>query len=152
MTLAYKNILVAVDGSKSAECAFKKAVQIAKRNDAKLTLIHVIDTRSFAAIDSYNGTVANRAESYANDLLTQYKDEASAYGLINVDGIVEYGSPKSVISKQAARKINADLIICGATGLNTVERLLIGSVSEHITRTAKCDVLVVRTEVAEKTD
>ena len=34
--------------------------------------------------------------------------------------------------------------MCGATGLNAVERFLIGSVSEHIIRYAKCDVLVVR--------
>ncbi len=35
----------------------------------------------------------------------------------------------------------------GATGLNAVERLLIGSVTEYVTRTATCDVLVVRTSL-----
>ena len=44
-----------------------------------------------------------------------------------------------------SKKIQADLIICGATGLNAVERFLIGSVSENIVRSAKCDVLVIRT-------
>ena len=39
--------------------------------------------------------------------------------------------------------------MCGATGLNAVERFLIGSVSEHITRHARCDVLVVRSEDTE---
>ncbi len=63
MTLGYHNILVAVDGSKSAECAFKKAVQIARRNNAKLTLIHVIDTRSFAAIEAYDGTTAKEQKN-----------------------------------------------------------------------------------------
>ncbi|MBS4176042.1 universal stress protein [Lederbergia citrea] len=152
MSLGYHNILVAVDGSKSAECAFKKAVQIAKRNDAKLTLIHVIDTRSFVAIDSYNGTMAQRAEKYAEELLNEYKLEAEAYGIPTLDTIVEYGSPKVVIPKQTAKTINADLIICGATGLNAVERLLIGSVSEQITRSASCDVLVVRTVDDEKVE
>lgn len=145
MSLVYHNILVAVDGSKSAECAFKKSVQIAKRNQAKLTLIHVIDTRSFATIDSYNGTMAERAEEYANELLQEYRKEAESQGVPALDTIIEFGSPKTVIPKQTAKKINADLIICGATGLNAVERLLIGSVSEQITRYATCDVLVVRT-------
>ncbi len=38
----------------------------------------------------------------------------------------------------------------GATGLNAVERLLIGSVTEYVTRTAVCDVLVVRTDLENK--
>ena len=36
--------------------------------------------------------------------------------------------------------------MCGASGLNAVERFMIGSVSEAIVRHAPCDVLVVRTE------
>ena len=123
MTLGYHNILAAVDGSKSAECAFKKAVQIARRNNAKLTLIHVIDTRSFAAIEAYDGTTAQRAEKYAEKLLNEYRQEAESHGLKKLETMIEYGSPNVVIPKKIAKKINADLIICGATGLNAVERL-----------------------------
>ncbi|MDX1770039.1 MAG: universal stress protein, partial [Planococcaceae bacterium] len=46
MSITYKHILVAVDGSKEAEWAFKNSVAIAKRNDATLNLANVIDTRS----------------------------------------------------------------------------------------------------------
>ena len=53
------------------------------------------------------------------------------------------------IPKDIAKKYEIDLIMCGATGLNAVERFLIGSVSEHITRHARCDVLVVRSEDTE---
>jgi len=74
------------------------------------------------------------------------KKEAEKEGVQNVETIVEYGSPKVRIAKEIAPKHNADLIVCGATGLNAVERFFIGSVSEHITRYAKCDVLVVRIE------
>ena len=38
----------------------------------------------------------------------------------------------------------------GATGLNAVERLFIGSVSEYVIRNATCDVLVVRTDLENK--
>jgi lipoprotein signal peptidase len=47
--------------------------------------------------------------------------------------------------KKYSKKDILDLIICGATGLNAVERFFIGSSAEAITRHAKCDVLVVRT-------
>lgn len=66
--------------------------------------------------------------------------------MANVNIIVEYGSPKTMISKDLANKVEADLIICGATGLNAMERFLIGSVSEYIVRSSTCDVLVVRTD------
>jgi nucleotide-binding universal stress UspA family protein len=146
MTMTYKTIVVAVDGSKEAEWAFKKAVQIAKRNHAKLILSHVIDLRGFAPLEVYDRTVTERSEEYAKELLNGYQQQALAAGLNDVVIDIEFGSPKVKIAKDVAQKYKADLIVCGATGLNAVERLLIGSVSEHITRYAKCDVLVVRTE------
>lgn len=149
MSITYKHILVAVDGSKEAEWAFKNSVAIAKRNDATLNLANVIDTRSFAAVEAYDRSIADKAQAFAEELLAGYKKEAEAAGVTKVNVIVDYGSPKSVIAKDLANKLEADLIICGATGLSTVERFLIGSVSEYIVRAAKCDVLVVRTDEHE---
>lgn len=148
MTLKYQQILVAVDGSKEAEWAFRKSVGIATRNNATLNLVNIIDTRSFAAIEAYDRSIADRAQKFAEDLLADYKKEAVAAGVQNVNIVVDYGSPKTMISRDLATKAHADLIICGATGLNAVERFLIGSVSEHIVRSANCDVLVVRTDDA----
>ncbi|WOV83216.1 universal stress protein [Sporosarcina jeotgali] len=145
MSLVYNQIIVAVDGSKESEWAFKKAVAIAKRNDANLNLVNIIDTRSYSAVEAYDRSIAERAQSYAVELLEGYKEQAAAAGLTHVNVIVEYGSPKTMIPREIPKKIEADLIICGATGLNPVERFLIGSVSENIVRAAKCDVLVVRT-------
>lgn len=140
----YKNILVAIDGSKEAEAAFKKGVEIAKRNEATLHLVNIIDSRIYAALEAYNFTEEEkRAEEFATSLLEGYK-EAETAGVKKVNIIVEYGSPKTTITGEIAKKVDADLIICGATGLNAVERFLIGSISSSIVRTADCDVLVVR--------
>ncbi|MGG0644757.1 universal stress protein [Sporosarcina gallistercoris] len=149
MSLVYNQIIVAVDGSKESEWAFKKAVAIAKRNDANLNLVNIIDTRSYSAVEAYDRSIAERAQSYAVELLEGYKAQAATAGLTHVNVIVEYGSPKTMIPREIPKKIEADLIICGATGLNPVERFLIGSVSENIVRSAKCDVLVVRTPESE---
>ncbi|HWL25330.1 MAG TPA: universal stress protein [Ureibacillus sp.] len=147
----YKSIVVAVDGSKEAEYAFKKAVDVAKRNgDAKLNLVNVIDTRSFAAIEAYDRTITERAQSFSDELLNGYKKQAEEAGVKNVNVVIEYGSPKAIITKELSKVVEADLIVCGATGLNAVERFLIGSVSEAIVRSAKCDVLVVRTPDTEE--
>ena len=92
----------------------------------------------------------NGHDTFATELLEEYRLKALATGLQNVNILVEYGSPKTMISKDLAKKVQADLIICGATGLNADERFLIGSVSENIVRSAKCDVLVIRTPENEK--
>ncbi|WP_442595463.1 universal stress protein [Neobacillus sp. D3-1R] len=146
MGLTYKNILVAVDGSKEAEWAFKKSIEIAKRNQAKLLLAHIIDTRTFATVETYDRTIAERANQFAEELMNRYIALAHSAGITDVKYEIDYGSPKIKIPKEVAKQFKADLIICGATGLNMVERLFIGSVSENITRHAPCDVLVVRTE------
>lgn len=146
MSITYKNILVAVDGSKEAEWAFKKAVEMAKRNHAKIVLAHIIDTRTFATVEAYDRTINERANEFATELLENYKREALEAGVADVSYIVDYGSPKIKIPKDIAKTAGIDCIVCGATGLNAVERFLIGSVSEHIVRYSPCDVLIVRTE------
>ncbi|MHC0037366.1 universal stress protein [Pseudoneobacillus sp. C159] len=144
--LTYKNIMVAVDGSKEADWAFKKSIEVAKRNNAQIILTHVVDTRTFATVEAYDYTIAERADRYAGEMMESYKREAEAAGINNVSILIDYGSPKLKIPRELAKKHSVDLIICGATGLNMVERFFIGSVSENITRYAPCDVLIVRTE------
>jgi len=145
MTLQYSQILVAIDGSDESEIAFKKSIAIALQNNAGLNLVNVVDTRSYSAVETYDRENAELAHKFAVDLLNKYKVEAEAAGISKVSVMVEYGSPKTMISRDIAKNLHIDLIICGATGLNTVERFFIGSVSESIVRTAKCDVLVIRT-------
>lgn len=139
----YKNILVAVDGSKAAEYAFRKSIDVAKRYEGTiLNIVNVIDTHSFVA---YNHSIIDQAQQQAEELLNKYKAEAEAKDIENVNLVIEHGSPRSIITSDISNDVEADVIICGATGLNTVERFLIGSVSESIVRSATCDVLIIRT-------
>ena len=87
----------------------------------------------------------SKSKNNLSKVLDRYKARAAAPRVENVNIIIEYGSPKTVITKEIAKLVKADLIICGATGHTPVERYLIGSVSEAIVRSAKCDVLVIRT-------
>ena len=142
----YKNILVPVDGSKEAEAALGKAIQVAIRNgeDANLHILHVIDTRAFQNVTDFKTTMVEQVAETAKKTLDAYLQQAKNAGVQNVDYTIEYGSPKDIIGHQAPEKLNADLIMIGATGLNAIERLLIGSVTEYVTRTANVDTLIVR--------
>ena len=150
MLQEYKKIMVAVDGSKEAELAFKKAINVARRNDSELLLAHVIDTRAFQTISSLDGLMMEQASEMAKQTLADYQKMANDSGVSKVKTIIEYGSPKSVIAKELPDTEKVDLIMLGATGLNAVERLFIGSVSEYVIRHAVCDVLVVRTDLENK--
>ncbi|WP_203333467.1 universal stress protein [Planococcus beigongshangi] len=146
MTLKYSHILVALDGSKQAEWAFKKSVDIALRNHAALDLVNVVYNRTFGMIEAYDRDYSKKAKIAAREILEKYKKEAEAAGVETVETIIEYGVPKEKIPREIAGRTGADLIICGATGLTGAERIIMGSVSQSIVRYAKCDVLVVRTE------
>lgn len=146
----YQRIMVAVDGSAESELAFKKAVNIATRNNAELLIVHVIDPRSFQSISSFDNMLAEQATTMAKQTLEEYRQQAIDYGFKNAKTLIEYGTPKVVLSKQLPQEHKFDLIILGATGLNAVERLFIGSVSDYVIRNASCDVLVVRTDLDNK--
>ncbi len=150
MLQQYKHILVAIDGSYEAELAFKKAVEVAKRNDADLFLIHIVDTRAFQNVSSFDSAMVEQVTATAKNTMEEYITAAKKEGLDKVSYSIEYGAPKTIIARDVPKQHDIDLIMIGATGLNAVERLLIGSVTEYVTRQASCDVLVVRTDLENK--
>lgn len=147
----YQKILVAIDGSDEAEQAFKKAVAFAKKNKSQLFITHVSDSRNlrvFPNIERSNqdNDFINQSYNMAEKTLNTYKKWAEKQGLTDIETILRVGSPKIEIAKNLPKEFNIDLILLGATGLNAVERLLMGSVSEYVTRNASCDVLIARSD------
>ncbi|GEK31689.1 putative universal stress protein [Kurthia zopfii] len=140
----YRNIIVAMDGSDHAKEALKKAIAVSGRNNATLHIVNVIDTRSWANLEAHNAEKLQKdSEVFSQSLIDSY-NEAELAGIENINIIVETGSPRTLITHEISRRVNADLIVCGASGTNAAEKILLGSVSENIVRTAECDVLVVR--------
>ena len=101
-------------------------------------------------MSSFDGALAEEAMSMAKETLDTYQQQAVDMGQTKVSSVLAYGSPKNIIAKELPKEYNIDLIMLGATGLNAVERLFIGSVSESVIRNASCDVLVVRTDLDNK--
>ena len=136
MSQKYENIMVAVDGSREAELAFEKGVNVALRNGSKLTLAHVVDTRALQSVSSFDAEVYEGLEGYIK--------RAKEAGVQNIASVIEMGNPKVLLATDIPDAEGVDLIMVGATGLNAFERLLVGSSSEYILRHAKVDLLVVR--------
>ncbi|WP_330629687.1 universal stress protein, partial [Agathobacter rectalis] len=88
MNQEYQNILVPVDGSKQAERALNKAIAVAKRNDAHIDILNVIDTRAMA----YNfagmsdSSIAYQLVDKSKDYLDELYDNAKQkQGFDNID-------------------------------------------------------------------
>ena len=142
MSQQYERIMVAVDGSYESELAFIKGVHVAKRNNAQLLLVHVIDTRALQSVATFDSYIYEKLEDEAKAV--DFERQAREAGLTKIRKVIEFGNPKSLLAVDIPDKENVDLIMVGATGLNTFERLLIGSSSEYILRHAKVDLLIVR--------
>ena len=144
MAFQYNRIVVAVDGSKTAEAAFKKAVDIALLNDnAKLFIVHVIDTSSAKMLDILYQNMYDLMHEHARVLLDSYKLMAEEAGIKEIETVAVKGSPRTILSKDLGTIADADLIVCGKTGVGQIEHILIGSTTEAILHNAKCDVLIV---------
>ena len=140
MSQEYENILVPVD----AELAFQKALATAKRNDAHIDVLNVIDTRAMAYnfAGMSNGSIAYQLVEKAKDYLDGLLDNVD---FENIDIHVRLGNPKTVIAFDFPRDHHNDLIMIGASGLSRMQRAMIGSVTSFVNRNAHVDVLVVRT-------
>ncbi|AVK61009.1 universal stress protein UspA [Lactobacillus sp. CBA3606] len=149
MLQEYKNILVPLDGSKQAEVALDKAVAVAKRNEAHVDVLAVIDPGQFG----YNlagladGDITYQLVQDSETYLKAAVDKIKKAGFTDIEFHIRMGSPKPIISQDFVRDHHNDLIMMGATGLNAVERVLEGSVTTFVQRNALTDVIVVKTDL-----
>lgn len=132
-----EKILVAVDGSKHADKALEYAVQLAKKYNARLGLLHVEeDTLIRIGGPQIEDCVGTVGECILKDASTKAKGVA-------VDKFLELGSPAEIIIK-VAKKGKVDLVVVGSRGLSSVRRFLLGSVSDDVSMHSRSSVLIVR--------
>ncbi|WP_461197824.1 universal stress protein [Enterococcus sp. N249-2] len=141
----YQNILVGIDGSEQAKDAFKKAVEVARRNQGKVYAATIIDQQlptmmGYAPLDS---SILEQEKDTAQKMIDECKAYADSVDFHLVEGIIAYGSIKDALATQLPEEYAIDLIMVGQSGLNAVERFMMGSVASFVIREARCDVLIV---------
>lgn len=140
MGVYYKNIAVAIDFSDQSKKALQRAIELVIRSKGVLRLVHVVDTKSFGSVAAYDLKYAEVLKKQAYEEMEQLETEVRAAGVEHVEVVIEEGSPKAILTQLPG----VDLIVCGATGLNRVEKMVLGSVAERILRSATCDVYLVK--------
>jgi len=140
-----QNILVPHDFTSFADIAFKKAIEIAKKFNSKLTLLAVIG--SDIDTSGMNLTRAQEAhdeeEQKNKDFLNKIKDSNKVE---NVDISVNITHNPSVADGilSFADKNNIDLIVIGSHGRSGFKKLVLGSVASAVVTKAKCPVLITK--------
>jgi nucleotide-binding universal stress UspA family protein len=149
----YKQILVAVDGSRSGRRALDEAVKIAKATGGTIEALCVVRHPS-RLVDISSGFAEEQTRHSAeNDAATAALEEAKeVFAQAQVPGTTRAADANgeeiaAVISRIAAEE-GADLVVMGTRGLSGVKRMLLGSVAESFLRTADRPVMLVRDEGA----
>jgi nucleotide-binding universal stress UspA family protein len=150
----FETILVATDGSHSAEKALDFAVQLATRHDSKLVICTVTRER-LAMIDRDPGepnpidvdpraSLSRGQADQSAEILRRGEQKAKAAGLENYVLREVYGTNAGATIVQEAEAIGADHIVVGSIGETGLSRLLMGSVAGSVVHYAHCPVTVVR--------
>jgi nucleotide-binding universal stress UspA family protein len=144
--MAYKRILVPVDGSPTSNSGLDEAVRLARAGGSKIRLLHIIDeTIAFNTPDGAGvNYVLDALRGSAQQALKDAGDRVRRAKLDAQTGLVENftGRVADAIVEQAKRW-RADLIVMGTHGRRGFDRLLIGSNAELVVRQSQVPVLLV---------
>ena len=143
----FSRILVGLDGSDYSLRALDFAIDLAKKYQSQLVLVHVVMRQIYAINPPEAGILAGTAivrelETEGKTILTQGEEKVKAQGL-PVEARLRQGVPAEELLRAAADE-KADLMVLGSRGLSQVRAFLLGSVSDKVSHHAKCPILIVR--------
>lgn len=142
---SYTNILLATDFSKMSDHAAARAVDLAQRCSAKLTLCHVVEHfPTDIPVDVIPPEGGDKEQYVLEQAQNRLQEYAVKIGHENADlvALISEGSAKRVIAELAQQR-HTDLIVVGAHGHHGIARLL-GSTASGLMNIGECDVLAVR--------
>jgi len=147
-----KNILVPTDFSELATYACDLAYEIAKKADATVTFLHVVEDATVSSIH-YTGDmdIPNMEDKlFVVRMIEKTKNEFAnlqeKYSDVEVKTEIRLGNPYRNI-KDFVNKDDCDFIVMGTKGSTGLEEFLIGSNAEKVVRHAACPVLTIGDKV-----
>jgi universal stress protein A len=143
----YSHILAAIDFSTAADHVLNKASEIASRNKAKLSLLHVVEY--LPPIDSaFDPMLAGNWMLDEDTLLENARQSleklSDRHDLKNVALDVRLGTPKQEIINYVEDQ-QCDLVIMSSHGRHGLN-ILLGSTANAVLHAMPCDILTVKVE------
>ncbi|RFU64311.1 universal stress protein [Bacillus sp. V59.32b] len=137
----FHKILLAADGSQNAVRAAEKAAYMAKLENAMITVFYVVDSstsKSDVLLEGDRGAVDERRKQRL----------APVEEILNEKGIraeikILKGDPGPSIVKYVNEN-QFDLVVIGSRGLNSLQEMVLGSVSHKVAKRVQCPVMIVK--------
>ena len=136
-----KEILVSIDKSAMAKEVLGRAISIAKKQDAQLVVIHVIET-PLIELPFLNSVDEDKLKK---NIIWQV-DELNKEAGVSYHLFIEHGIPSQTIIHKV-KKIKSDLLIVGSHGKNNIGNKHFGSTTLKLIQDTHIPVLIVKNEV-----
>lgn len=134
-------VLLAIDGSKFSEAAAQSLIAQYQPQGTEVKILNVVDLP--IPIPTSDAAGFREVSLKQGQELVQRVEGLLRKAGFKAQTAVEEGYPNSKILDQAA-KWEADLIVMGSHGRRGLDRFLMGSVAESVSRHAACSVQIVR--------
>jgi nucleotide-binding universal stress UspA family protein len=137
----FDSVLIPTDGSEGSEVVVDQGIEVAKRHDATVHGLFVVDTRAFLTLESdLQSETAAQLRTEGERALAELTDAATAAGLDATVSVRE-GSPSEEIVDYVT-ETDVDLVVMGSHA--DYERNMLGSVSAAVVQESPVSVLTVK--------
>ncbi|HNP19815.1 MAG TPA: universal stress protein [Fulvivirga sp.] len=148
-----KNILVPTDFSPTADHAFQLALQIAKKENVNIHLLHVLGFNFDSALEldklfpesPFGKEALDHFMKGGHDELNSYIDKLKL-DHNNVKKVVEIGVPSDIIIEKI-KKLDIDMVVMGTQGATGMKEFFLGSNAERVVRYADCPVITIKHKI-----
>lgn len=142
----FKTILFATDFSENSDHAFQYALSLAKKFNARLAVVHVInepvDLRGFYVPHISFDKLEEEIEEGAQKMMEKFcRTHIRDYD--NYETYILPGLPFDEIIKHAG-VLAADLVVMGTHGRTGLDHMLFGSTAEKVVRKSPVPVMTIR--------
>jgi nucleotide-binding universal stress UspA family protein len=145
-----KRILIPTDFSKYADLAIEAGAQIAKKNNAEIVLLHMLELPG-QSNDALTGETSIPAimlfKNKADETLQDIKNRPYLKGISIKEVVILDNTSKGITNY--SNQNNIDLIIMGSHGSSGLEEIFIGTNTEKVVRLSSTPVLIIKNKIDE---
>ena len=156
-----KKVLIALDYDPPAETIAEKGYELANSMNAEVVLVHVVaeafyySAQNYSPIMGYEGFNNMDVVQLAN--INELRNAAQNYlnmskqhlGDNTIQTLVKEGDFGEAIV-DAAKEVNADVIVLGSHGRRGLDKMLLGSVAEQVLHKTEIPLFIIPTKKLEK--
>lgn len=141
----YKNIGVAIEHSAGDSIVISEAITQAKLHQAKLTLIHIVDTPGTMVYGATEDSLHSRGDYLYMEELAREIEERD----LPVETNIRYGNPAEEIIK-SVKEEGYDLLVLGSHGHQKFGDIIFGQTVDSVRHSIQIPILVVRTSLSNR--